>query len=116
MKWNTLLHALKISPFLQLKKEFLFIVYMCACTHGDQKKAADPSKLELQLVVSCQIWVLGFELPASRLINKHSSSLSLVSGPFPPCAEQRTNVQVYITVYHSPIKREVSYFLLVGGR
>jgi hypothetical protein len=43
-------------------------VWLCVCecsAHGGQKRASDPPELELQVVVSRPLWVLGIELRSS---------------------------------------------------
>lgn len=41
-------------------------VYICECSaHGEQKRTFDPVELELQVVVSHPMWVLGTRLGSS---------------------------------------------------
>lgn len=46
---------------------FFFNFYFCVCAHalnalGGQQGASDPLALDLKVVVSCHVWVLGTEL------------------------------------------------------
>lgn len=40
-------------------------VHMLACGHGGQKGRFDPLELEVKIVVSCPVWILGSTLPPS---------------------------------------------------
>ena len=49
--------------------------------HGGQKRASDPSELEFQAAVSCEVWMLGTELRVLCKSSKQSSKVSHLSSP-----------------------------------
>jgi hypothetical protein len=47
-------------------------VHMTMLAHGGEKKVLDPLDLELQVIVSCQTWVLRTEL--KQCVHMHEPS------------------------------------------